>query len=111
MCLQSMASPNFPTYIFPFLLLTSAHRDRIVSKLTISQNSVFFLSTFEEQQQSDQFKILGFNNGLILCFLFGSLVYYVCDLVTNQWITIPGGRDKSPNRHHRNLTAGTGDIA
>lgn len=61
--------------------------------------SVLFLSTFEEQQQSDQFKVLAVSNGLILCCLLGPLVYYVCDPVTRQWVTLPRGREKSPDRH------------
>lgn len=61
--------------------------------------SVLFLSTFEEQQQSDQFKILAVSNGLIMCCLLGPLIYYVCDPVTRQWITLPRGRHNAPNRH------------
>lgn len=61
--------------------------------------SVLFMSSFEEQQQSDQFKVLGVSNGLVLCCLLGPLIYYVCDPVTRQWITLPRGRDKSPSRH------------
>ncbi|KVI02473.1 F-box protein At1g49990-like isoform X1 [Cynara cardunculus var. scolymus] len=64
-----------------------------------SKFSVLFLSSFEEQQQSDQFKILAVSNGLILCCLLGPLIYYICDPVTRQWITLPRGRDKYPNRH------------
>ncbi|KAK2980807.1 hypothetical protein RJ640_029884 [Escallonia rubra] len=61
--------------------------------------SVLFLSTFEEQQQADQFKILAWSNGLILCCLLGPLIYYVCDPVTRQWVTLPRGRHNAPNRH------------
>ncbi|KAF5755074.1 putative F-box domain-containing protein [Helianthus annuus] len=61
--------------------------------------SVLFLSSFEEQQQSDQFKVLGVSNGLILCCLLGPLVYYVCDPVTRQWVTLPRGRDMSASTH------------
>lgn len=64
-----------------------------------SKFSVLFMSSFEEQQQSDQFKVLGVSNGLVLCCLLGPLIYYVCDPVTRQWVTLPRGRDKSPNRH------------
>ncbi|KAJ9564341.1 hypothetical protein OSB04_000307 [Centaurea solstitialis] len=64
-----------------------------------SEFSVLFLSSFEEQQQSDQFKVLAVSNGLILCCLLGPLVYYICDPVTRQWITLPRGREMSPNRH------------
>lgn len=61
--------------------------------------SVLFLSTFEEQQQSDQFKVLGSSKGLILICLLGPLIYYVCDPVTRQWVTLPRGRSNAPNRH------------
>jgi hypothetical protein len=61
--------------------------------------SVLFLSTFKEQQQSDQFKILAVSNGLILCCLLGPLIYYVCDPVTRQWVTLPRGCQNTPNRH------------
>lgn len=61
--------------------------------------SVLFLSTFEEQQQSDQFKVLAVSNGLILCCLLGPLIYYVCDPVTRQWVKLPSGRHNAPNRH------------
>ncbi|XP_071693271.1 putative F-box protein At3g28280 [Rutidosis leptorrhynchoides] len=64
-----------------------------------SKFSVLFMSSFEEQQQSDQFKVLGVSNGLVLCGLLGPLIYYVCDPVTRQWVTLPRGRDTSPNRH------------
>ncbi|KAI3813179.1 hypothetical protein L1987_17897 [Smallanthus sonchifolius] len=64
-----------------------------------SKFSVLFLSSFEEQQQSDQFKVLALSNGLILCCLLGPLIYYVCDPVTRQWVTLPRARDKSPNTH------------
>lgn len=61
--------------------------------------SVLFLSTFEEQQQSDQFKILAVSNGLFMCCLLGPLIYYVCDPVTRQFLTLPRGSHNSPNRH------------
>ncbi|KAK9052432.1 hypothetical protein SSX86_029061 [Deinandra increscens subsp. villosa] len=64
-----------------------------------SKFSVLFLSSFEEQQQSDQFKVLAVSNGLVLCCLLGPLIYYVCDPVTRQWVTLPRGRDKSSNTH------------
>lgn len=64
-----------------------------------SKFSVLFLSSFEEQQQSDQFKVLGVSNGLVLCCLLGPLIYYVCDPVTRRWVTLPRPRDKSPNTH------------
>nr|XP_043639636.1 F-box protein At1g49990-like [Erigeron canadensis] len=61
--------------------------------------SVLFMSSFEEQQQADQFKVLGVSNGLVLCCLLGPLVYYVCDPVTRQWVTLPRGNDRIPKRH------------
>ncbi|XP_023755831.1 F-box protein At1g49990 [Lactuca sativa] len=64
-----------------------------------SKFSVLFLSTIEEQQQSDQFKVLGVSNGLVLCCLLGPLVYYVCDPVTRQSVTLPRPKDRSTNRH------------
>lgn len=52
--------------------------------------SVLYLSMFKEQQQSDQFKVLAVSNGLILCRMLDPWIYYVCDLVTRQWVIFPG---------------------
>lgn len=60
---------------------------------------MLFLSSFEEQQQSDQFKVLGISNGLVLCSLLGPFTYYVCDPVTRQFVTLPTRRDKSLVNH------------
>lgn len=74
--------------------------DRLRPDVYISHKfSVLFLSTFKEQQQADQFKVLAMSNGLILCCLLGPLIYYVCDPVTRQWVTLPRGSQNSPNRH------------
>ncbi|KAL8132371.1 F-box protein At1g49990-like [Apium graveolens] len=61
--------------------------------------SVLFLSSFEEQQQSDQFKVLAVSNGLVMFCLLGPLVYYVCDPVTRQWASLPRWRQDSLDHH------------
>ncbi|KAK1404492.1 putative F-box domain-containing protein [Heracleum sosnowskyi] len=61
--------------------------------------SVLFLSSLEEQQQSDQFKVLAVSNGLVMFCLLGPLVYYVCDPVTRQWVSLPRGRQNALIRH------------
>ncbi|XAR71198.1 hypothetical protein NMG60_11028355 [Bertholletia excelsa] len=62
-------------------------------------SSVLFLSSFEEQQQADQFKVLAASNGLLLCCLLGPLMYYVCDPVTKQWVALPKPRSVIMSRH------------
>ncbi|XP_017243765.1 F-box protein At1g49990 [Daucus carota subsp. sativus] len=61
--------------------------------------SVLFLSSLEEQQMSDQFKVLAVSNGLVMFCLLGPLVYYVCDPVTRQWVSLPRGRQNALIRH------------
>lgn len=61
--------------------------------------SVLYLSSLEEQQQSDQFKILAVSNGLVMFCLLGPLVYYVCDPVTRQWVSLPRGRQNALIHH------------
>uniref|UniRef100_A0A5B7CEN8 F-box domain-containing protein n=1 Tax=Davidia involucrata TaxID=16924 RepID=A0A5B7CEN8_DAVIN len=73
---------------------------RLRPDVYISQNfSVLFLSSFEEQQRADQFKVLASSKGLLLCCLLGPLVYYVCDPVTRQWVCLPRARHNVPTHH------------
>nr|XP_017239237.1 PREDICTED: F-box protein At1g49990-like [Daucus carota subsp. sativus] len=57
--------------------------------------SVVFLSSLEEQQMSKQFKVLAVTNGLVMFCSFAPLVYFVCDPVTRQWVSLPRGRQNS----------------
>ncbi|KAK1438868.1 hypothetical protein QVD17_04680 [Tagetes erecta] len=84
-------------YVSEFKEVVDRFRPEILNS---SKSSVLFLSSFEEQKQCNPFKVLGVSNGLILYCLSGSLIYYVCDPVTRQWVTLPRARYKSPNKTH-----------
>ncbi|XP_042754714.1 F-box protein At5g49610, partial [Lactuca sativa] len=56
---------------------------------SMSEFSVHFLSI--NKKQYDRFRVLAMSNGLILCCWRSPtpFVYYICDPLTRQWITLP----------------------
>ncbi|XP_059639818.1 F-box protein At1g49990-like [Cornus florida] len=72
------------------------------------KSSLLFLSSFEEQQQLDQYKVLAMSNGLFLYCLLGPLIYYVCDPVTGQWVSLPR---PGKNIHFRPAYTGEGLVS
>ncbi|CAH1427893.1 unnamed protein product [Lactuca virosa] len=72
--------PNFKEFVIR--LGTEIHSS--------SEFSVLFLSTPEERRLYDQFSVLSISNGFILCCSWSpTFVYYFCDPLTRQWITLP----------------------
>ncbi|XP_023752446.1 putative F-box/kelch-repeat protein At1g15680 [Lactuca sativa] len=79
--------PNFKEFV-----------NRLGTKIhSSSEFSVLFLATYEEQQRgaNDQFRVLDMSNGLILfCSRSQAFVYYICDPLTRQWITLPSRKPR-----------------
>ncbi|CAI9284451.1 unnamed protein product [Lactuca saligna] len=71
---------------------------------SLSEFSLVFLSTPEDQQQYHQFRVLSISNGLILCCWRAPtpFVYYICDPLTRQWITLP----RRGHRYHDSCKEG-----